>query len=131
MQNTEPSESTAAMHLSSIPPEGDEVHYVEMDLFRTNEAKEEEAQVDESDNETNPMLKGPTTRQGSIGIRMTESPTDPAGGFWCISDGSQQTILIEEPPLEFVHSSGKSLLNLISIHRDLTISFIGVLTLKW
>ena len=152
MQNNESSKVIAAVSSSSKTPDGDEVHGVETDLLRkkgaeegaqmdvsdiksallsTNEAKEEDAQVDESNTETDPLLKAPATRQSSIEIRMTESPTDPTVESRCISDGIQQTILIEKPPFEFIHSSGKSLLNLTSIHRDSTISFIGVLTLKW
>jgi hypothetical protein len=129
MQNTKPSEVIAAVHFSTKPPEGDEVDYTKTNSLRTNEAKEE-AQVDESDTESNQLLKDPTTRQNSMGIRMPESRTDATVEFRYTSDRIRPKTWITNTALEVAQSSGKFLPNLTSIHPDQTLNFIGLLTPK-
>jgi hypothetical protein len=129
MQNIDPSEFDATVHLSSTASEGEEIRHAGTDLPLTMEA-EEAGQMDESDTEadtetdaeTNQLLTTTTTQQHSMGVSVTGLRTGPMAGNQYTSGGTPYSALKAIQELYFPQNSGKLLPNLASIQRDLTLN---------
>ncbi|CAF1369263.1 unnamed protein product [Adineta steineri] len=129
MQNIELKQFDVAVYYSGKSSEGDEVHRAETDPPGTSTTAEE-AGADGPNTECDQLLGDSGARQNSMGIWVIEAPSEPTVEVRHISDGIRQTAFIASAISEIAHNSGEFLSHLESIHRDPTLTFIGLLTLK-